>query len=464
MGGASSLISPSLPSSLKDYKIHSVVGKGGYATIYRTKAKYSSSEIAIKRTQFAFSHLAFDVEMSLVELQALKRVRDHSFITKVRGAFHIKHCCYLLMDYQSGGDLRYHLKTFTFFTEQQVAYFISCLGSALHHLHLRGILHRDIKPENILLTSEGIPKLTDFGSSYIEESYSVPICDSSSGTLAYMAPEALTRSRYHSYQSDYWSLGITAYELLFNCRPFFTHCPLEFIHYAGNQYQCLWSRILLEEGMEVSRRNCNHPCDKNVDLYMNPLYDFHRINESITQEERQAECPFPSASLPDDEFIINIPDCSHAGVPISSECFNFLQSLLDVRVPKRLGQISQFHLFSNHQWFCHFNYQKSIPSTSIPFETTAIAPSSLSQSSLKKPFQPLPSEVEIHLKEKFRYEIVPTDLLSLPNDDEIALPENLIKKLEKYQLDPHSFSKSTQSQDRCSTAKKSISASASLDA
>jgi serine/threonine protein kinase len=458
MGGSSSILSPSspspiaiatTPSALKSLKINSILGKGGYATVYRVNEK-SSQEIAVKRTKFHPNHLECDVNMAITELEALKRVSDHSFITKVHGAFHLTTCCYLLLEYHSGGDLRFHFKPSVLFTEQQVAYFVSCVGSALHHLHLRGILHRDIKPENILLSSQGVPKLADFGTAYIEEYYSVKICDSSSGTIAYMAPEALTTSKYHSYQSDYWSLGITAFELLFACRPF-SHCPEKMIHFVGNEYQSLWNRILLDQAMEHSRRNSNHL--NHCPIVMDQFLDFQKVNESITSEERQADCLFPlslQTSSDDPSLFIQIPQRTAAGLPISSACLDFLRAVLDPRIPHRLGQMSQFHLFSCHQWFRNYHYHfqdkslDTIPSAALTASTTSVPPPSSTSSSscsMKSPFLPTPSAVETCLELRYRHERIPSDLLSFPDYGETTTPplsEDLQKKLEGYQFPPPS--------------------------
>eukprot|EP00602_Paraphysomonas_sp_CaronLab_P000113 CAMPEP_0185029790 /NCGR_PEP_ID=MMETSP1103-20130426/16324_1 /TAXON_ID=36769 /ORGANISM="Paraphysomonas bandaiensis, Strain Caron Lab Isolate" /LENGTH=434 /DNA_ID=CAMNT_0027564673 /DNA_START=473 /DNA_END=1777 /DNA_ORIENTATION=- len=115
-----------------------------------------------------------------------------------------------------------------------------CLSSALDHIHSRGVLHRDVKPENVMYNDHGFPMLTDFGVSYVCDEFAssgVIECKMASGTRPYLAPELFTKYHQHGTPSDYWSLGVLAYELLFNRRPFYKHCPHEFIDYAEEQRQ-----------------------------------------------------------------------------------------------------------------------------------------------------------------------------------------------------------------------------------
>jgi serum/glucocorticoid-regulated kinase 2 len=67
------------------------------------------------------------------------------------------------MDLKTGGDLRYYLRKKIMFEENDVAFYVSCISSALHHIHSQNIIHRDVKPENIILDERGYPHLADFG-------------------------------------------------------------------------------------------------------------------------------------------------------------------------------------------------------------------------------------------------------------------------------------------------------------
>jgi PAS domain S-box-containing protein len=108
------------------------------------------------------------------------------------------------------------------------------LASTMGELHQRQIVHKDIKPHNIIIKPEtGTVKITDFSiaSRLNEEIATVSNPDQLEGTLAYMSPEQTGRmNRTLDYRSDYYSLGVTFYEMLAGCLPFESDDPLELIH------------------------------------------------------------------------------------------------------------------------------------------------------------------------------------------------------------------------------------------
>jgi len=124
---------------------------------------------------------------------------------------------FFVLDLMLGGDLRFHLERKGTFSESVVRFWMTELVSALVYLHKRRIVHRDVKPDNILLDAQGHAHITDFN---VAIHYSERRLHSSvAGSMAYMAPEVIGRKGY-TWCIDWWSLGITAYELLFNHRPF----------------------------------------------------------------------------------------------------------------------------------------------------------------------------------------------------------------------------------------------------
>ena len=159
------------------------------------------------------------------ELNALQLVNGHAFIAHLACAFHSRESCFFVLDLKTGADLRYYLKKKLIFEECNVAFYVACISSALHHCHSHNVLHRDVKPENIILDDQGFPHLADFGVAYVQndtnhEGTEALASKLSSGTKQYLAPEVFTKGHIHGPESDFWSLGIVAYELLHGSRPF----------------------------------------------------------------------------------------------------------------------------------------------------------------------------------------------------------------------------------------------------
>ncbi len=105
------------------------------------------------------------------------------------------------------------------------------LAQALSEIHAHHIIHKDIKPGNIIINpTSGIVKLTDFSiASLLETEVPQPTNSNSiEGTLAYMSPEQTGRmNRSLDYRSDFYSLGVTFYEMLAGQLPFVSNDALE---------------------------------------------------------------------------------------------------------------------------------------------------------------------------------------------------------------------------------------------
>src|SRR5690606_13219880 len=94
------------------------------------------------------------------------------------------------------------------FSWQEVIEFGTQLCSALQHAHDKGIIHRDLKPSNLMLTNEGILKLTDFGIAKDVDVTALTGANNTIGTAAYMSPEQCKGERHLTGKSDVYSLGV----------------------------------------------------------------------------------------------------------------------------------------------------------------------------------------------------------------------------------------------------------------
>lgn len=329
------------------FDVISNLGKGGYSTVYHGIDHDTKRNVAIKQTNIANALSHGGIEFIFNELNVFQRIGSHDFIVNLHLAFRTHDYCYLVMDCLRGGDLRQILKRYNALNETSVIYIVGCIGSALNYLHRRGIIHRDVKPENISLDLWGRPKLIDFGISVASEMENpIPLCRTSSGTLCYLAPEVLTPRNIHSYQSDFWSLGAVAYELLYCRRLFEKHCPVYFVQFSANQFSHMWSR--LEEYTDSASS-----------------IDFRRLwKDNISAPET---LPFPTLGLSlnsDDSLpsslVLFFPNCRPNSLePLSDQCQSLLHGLLDVRIPYRLGDLLSFSEFSDHPTFHYHKYQIS---------------------------------------------------------------------------------------------------------
>jgi len=120
------------------------------------------------------------------------------------------------MDLLLGGDLRYHIARKRKFSEDVTRFFIACLIHALEAVHGANIIHRDIKPENMVFDNEGYLRLTDLGVARLMSSEN---STETSGTPGYMAPEVMLRKN-HGLVSDYFAVGVIAYECMQGRRPY----------------------------------------------------------------------------------------------------------------------------------------------------------------------------------------------------------------------------------------------------
>ncbi len=139
---------------------------------------------------------------------------------------------FLVMEFVDGHSLREEIGKGPLDVSRSLAISVQA-AEGLRAAHRKGFVHRDIKPENILITAEGVVKITDFG--LAKKAEVSPESTDISGTLAYMSPEQL-RGEPVDRATDIWSLGVVMYEMLAGKRPF-----------GGEYHQAVMYSILHEK-------------------------------------------------------------------------------------------------------------------------------------------------------------------------------------------------------------------------
>lgn len=201
------------------YDQQQVLGEGGFAKVYRCMHKVRGKSYAVK--EIFNNEYQNSGENIREEIDAMKRLRDVSYIVKLLDVFNEPGRTYMIMEEMEGGDLLARLDEQEVFSERESRQMSRKLLEALYFCHKKNIVHRDIKPENILLSSRESNtniKLADFGCAKLLTGGKClkTLC----GSPQYVAPELYLHQDGYDERCDLWSAGIVIFILLSGYAPF----------------------------------------------------------------------------------------------------------------------------------------------------------------------------------------------------------------------------------------------------
>lgn len=201
--------------------VERVIGQGGFGkvnAVVKRKGFDRDQWYAMKTLTKAIILEKNHVSMVMKERNLLARLHCPQLVN-MHYAFQDERNLYIVMDLCLGGDLHFQLTQLPSrrFPEHQARFYVASIILCLEYMHSAGVMHRDIKPENLLLDEMGQLKVTDLG---VSAETVDGVCRSTSGTRPYMAPEVFISGHAHTYSADYYSLGITTYQLLLGQRPY----------------------------------------------------------------------------------------------------------------------------------------------------------------------------------------------------------------------------------------------------
>lgn len=204
---------------VKGYVINELIGKGGFAAVYRARQPSVEREVAVKVILPKYANNPDFVRRFETEAQLIARL-EHLHIVPLYDFWREPDNAYLVMRWLRGGTLYDSLHAGMAWSLEAIARLLEQVAAALMVAHRNGVIHQDLTPANILFDDDGNAYLADFGiaKDLVEEEKG----DGERlvfGSPAYMAPEQITRDPL-SPQTDIYSLGIILFQMLTGQIPF----------------------------------------------------------------------------------------------------------------------------------------------------------------------------------------------------------------------------------------------------
>ena len=212
-----------------NYRIVSLIGKGGMGAVYFAEHKNIGTQKAAIKVINTNMVNDFTRKMLKDEAQHLAGLHHHNIVSFLD--FHIdkEGNIYLIMEYAEGESLESYIKNINgLIVEDRICPMFEPILDAVGYAHKKGILHRDIKPANIVISTDGVPKILDFGIAKIinksdnEESDNLVM-----GTPSYMSPEQV-KGEHLDERSDIYSLGVLLHQMLTGNAPYDTTTLTEY--------------------------------------------------------------------------------------------------------------------------------------------------------------------------------------------------------------------------------------------
>ncbi len=200
------------------YRILAKIGIGGMAVIYKAQDTLLDRFVAIKVLKEEYVNNEQFLKKFKREAQAAAKL-THPNIVNVFDVGEEDGLHYIVMELVEGQTLKEYIEQRGCLTWKETLAIVLQIASALDTAHKNNIIHRDIKPQNILMSDDGIPKVTDFGIAKAVTSSTVTTDGDAMGSVHYISPEQ-ARGGFVDERSDLYSLGIMMYEMLTGILPY----------------------------------------------------------------------------------------------------------------------------------------------------------------------------------------------------------------------------------------------------
>ena len=282
--------------TVSHYKILSKLGEGGMGVVYKAEDLKLQRFVALK---FLPPHVSDDeaTQRFVNEAHAISAL-DHPNICAIyeidqtsEGQMFIVMPCY------EGASLQAMVKRGPLGLDPAIE-IASQVAKGLAKAHEKGVIHRDIKPGNILVTSDGLSKIVDFGLAKLATQTRLTRAGTTVGTVMYMSPEQ-AKGEETDQRSDIWSLGVVLYEMVTGKPPFRGEHEQAIIYSILNQAPEPIGRTLVDAPKDLERILAKALAKTPADRYQRIgelSADLDALKDRIQQQAKAQTAPTHRAS------------------------------------------------------------------------------------------------------------------------------------------------------------------------
>ncbi len=206
------------------YEIIEKIGSGGMATVYKAKCHVLNRYVAVKILRDEYTTDSEFIRRFNTEAQSAASLA-HPNIVSIYDVGNEGNLYYIVMELIQGKTLKEIIVEDGSLPWKWAVNVAIQIASALEVAHKNNIIHRDIKPHNIIITEEGIAKVTDFGIAKAVSNSTITAFGTTIGSVHYFSPEH-ARGGFTDAKSDLYSLGVVMYEMITGKVPFDADTPV----------------------------------------------------------------------------------------------------------------------------------------------------------------------------------------------------------------------------------------------
>ena len=273
--------------AVSHYKILERLGEGGMGVVYKAHNEKLGRNAALKFLTPGLSTNDVAKARFAIEAKAASAL-DHPNICAIYDIDQTESGqIYIAMAYYDGESLKAKVARGPLPLDEALDYAVQ-MAEGLSKAHSEGIVHRDVKPANVMVTTEGVVKLVDFGVAKMGDA-ALTQAGTTVGTMAYMSPEQLQGGE-SDHRGDIWAFGCVMHEMLSGERPFVGAYP-QAVAYAiinGDRTPLTESHPHIPEALERIVSKClDRDLTKRYDSTAAVFADLYRVQRQLRDERTQ---------------------------------------------------------------------------------------------------------------------------------------------------------------------------------